>query len=136
MDAPNVWKCSCIMFLRQKGNQLKLLVVGKQNKLSTKITHYGNLVQHGRLKFSANSSLLKLQVILWKESDRGQWSKFYTHEVHASSVNSIQWAPPDTGLYLACGSSDGTISILQGSGDDKFSFLMIQNAHTVSQFLL
>jgi len=70
------------------------------------------------------------KVILWREKDRGQWGRFYTHEVHASSVNSIQWAPPDTGLYLACGSSDGNISVLQGSGDDKFTFSMIPTAHT------
>ena len=75
---------------------------------------------------------MSLQVILWKESDRGQWEKFYTHEVHLSSVNSIQWAPPDTGLYLLCGSSDGNISVLHGSGDDKFSNQIIPNVHHVS----
>eukprot|EP00116_Pleurobrachia_bachei_P014060 sb/3474322/ len=59
------------------------------------------------------------KVILWKENERGEWNKMFTHEKHAGSVNSIQWAPPDTGLYLVCGSSDGTISIVQGFGEDN-----------------
>ncbi|GMP35272.1 hypothetical protein CsSME_00007781 [Camellia sinensis var. sinensis] len=31
---------------------------------------------------------------------------------HISSLNSIAWAPHELGLCLACGSSDGNISVL------------------------
>ena len=30
------------------------------------------------------------KVILWKENERGEWNKLFTHEKHAGSVNSIQ----------------------------------------------
>ena len=33
-------------------------------------------------------------------------------------VNSISWAPPEYGLMLACGSSDGSISIISSSGEN------------------
>ena len=32
-------------------------------------------------------------------------------------VNAISWASPDYGLMLACGSSDGSISIISSSGE-------------------
>jgi hypothetical protein len=32
------------------------------------------------------------------------------------SVNSVCWAPHDFGLILACGSSDGSISVITYSG--------------------
>eukprot|EP00955_Chlamydomonas_euryale_P111775 366088-Chlamydomonas_euryale.AAC.21 len=33
--------------------------------------------------------------------------------LHSSSVNSVAWAPPEVGLALAAGSSDGTVSVLE-----------------------
>ena len=47
-------------------------------------------------------------------------------------MNSISWAPHEFGLMLACGSSDGTISILSTSGDGNWENKKITNAHTVS----
>jgi len=71
------------------------------------------------------------KVIVWNELDNG-WSPtpLYEHCVHESSVNSIQWAPSEAGLILACGSSDGAISVLTSSGDNKFTSTTIPNAHT------
>ena len=34
------------------------------------------------------------------------------------AVNSISWAPPEYGLMLACGSSDGSVSIISSSGEN------------------
>lgn len=51
-------------------------------------------------------------MILWRE-ERGTWSQLYHHTTHDSSVNSVHWAPYEHGLILACGSSDGSISILK-----------------------
>lgn len=47
-------------------------------------------------------------------------------------VNSVCWAPQDYGLILACGSSDGAISLLNYTGDGQWEVKKIGNAHTVS----
>merc|ERR1711954_452480 len=50
---------------------------------------------------------------------------------HDSSVNSVQWAPHDHGLILACGSSDGAISVLTYSANNTWESEKINNAHTI-----
>lgn len=44
------------------------------------------------------------------------WVKIHQHSVHELSVNSIAWASHEFSLCLACGSSDGTVSILTYHG--------------------
>lgn len=68
------------------------------------------------------------KVIIWKEIN--EWTKIYEHTVHDSSVNSIGFAPHEFGLILACGSSDGSISLLTNNGDNWES-QKIANAHTI-----
>ena len=50
------------------------------------------------------------------------------------SVNSVCWAPHEFGLILACGSSDGSISVISSTGDGNWDSKKIPNAHTVSTF--
>jgi protein transport protein SEC13 len=50
------------------------------------------------------------KVIIWREA--GEWQKWYEYNNHDSSVNSVAFANPEYGLMLACGSSDGSVSIL------------------------
>jgi protein transport protein SEC13 len=50
---------------------------------------------------------------------------------HESSVNSICWAPQEFGLCLACGSSDGTISVLTHKADGSWEKAKIEQAHPV-----
>lgn len=45
-------------------------------------------------------------------------------------MNSVAWAPHEFGLILACGSSDGSISILTNNGD-TWDAQKIPNAHTI-----
>lgn len=45
-------------------------------------------------------------------------------------MNSVAWAPHEFGLILACGSSDGSISILSNNGD-TWDAQKIPNAHTI-----
>jgi len=52
-----------------------------------------------------------MKVIVWKE-ERGQWQMAYVDTNHTASVNSVEFAPQEYGLRLACASSDGTVSIL------------------------
>jgi protein transport protein SEC13 len=66
----------------------------------------------------------------------GQWVKFYEYANHDSSVNSVCWAPHDYGLILACGSSDGSISILSATAAGGWEAKKINNAHTVRILLL
>lgn len=47
------------------------------------------------------------------------------------TVNSVCWGPYDFGLILACGSSDGAISILTFTGDQQWDVKKF-SAHTVS----
>ncbi|XP_046647682.1 protein SEC13 homolog [Daphnia pulicaria] len=84
------------------------------------------------------------KVIIWKEMN-GQWVKFYEYANrvipsqleffrrpnHDSSLNSVCWAPHDYGLILACGSSDGSISILSATAAGGWEAKKINNAHTV-----
>lgn len=68
------------------------------------------------------------KVIIWQESGQG-WEKKYEHAVHESSVNAIAWAPHEfEELTLACGSSDGDVSILTCT-DNVWSCVKIQGAH-------
>lgn len=78
------------------------------------------------------SSFISKQVIIWKETG-GSWKQLYEFCEHKSSgnslivqalvmfmhllVNSIQWAPHEWGLLLACGSSDESISFISTSGN-------------------
>lgn len=55
------------------------------------------------------------KVFVWKESN-GHWEKVYEYSGHDSSVNSISWAPKEFGLILVCGSSDGAVSVITGTG--------------------
>lgn len=47
-------------------------------------------------------------------------------------MNSVCWAPHDHGLILACGSSDGAISLLTYTGLGQWEVKKINSAHTVS----
>jgi protein transport protein SEC13 len=87
------------------------------------------------------------RIIVWKEqapsSSDGtafapggnaapKWEKIYENKDHASSVNSVCWAPYDIGLVLAAGSSDGTISVhTYQQLDGSWEVRRIQNAHAL-----
>ncbi len=52
--------------------------------------------------------------------------------MHESSVNSVCFAPPELGLLLAAGSSDGSVSILAYSdASQNWEAEKIPNAHTI-----
>lgn len=71
------------------------------------------------------------KVIIWKEQQR-KWMKHYEYANHDSSVNSVQFAPAELGLILACGSSDGSISVLSYNvGSNTWDAKKIQNAHAI-----
>lgn len=44
-------------------------------------------------------------------------------------VNSVAWAPCEFGLVFACGSSDGSISVVSLSGDGNWQARKIEQAH-------
>ncbi|KAI9220515.1 protein transporter sec-13 [Blastocladiella britannica] len=59
------------------------------------------------------------RVFIWRESQNGSFVKVYEHRKHTASVNSIAWAPYEYGLVLACGSSDGNVSLLSYDDDTQ-----------------
>jgi len=63
------------------------------------------------------------KVVVWREQEgaKNQWSKVYVFGGHELSVNSIAFAPHEYGFVLACGSSDGQISLLTGNSDGSWS---------------
>jgi protein transport protein SEC13 len=69
------------------------------------------------------------RVVIWKETANG-WEPVYRNHDHESSVNSIAWAPHEYNRpILACGSSDGNISVFQFKAD-KWSVEHINKAHS------
>jgi len=84
------------------------------------------------------------KVLIWKEvSSTGlppqstntagaggtQYSVIYEYDRHTSSVNTVAWAPYEYGLMLACGSSDGSISIISSTGDGRWTTKKIADCH-------
>ncbi|KAL7718269.1 Protein transport protein SEC13 [Entamoeba marina] len=52
-------------------------------------------------------------VMIWREITLNEYEVVHTHKLHTKSVNSISFLPSTNGLRLACGSSDGRVSILE-----------------------
>ncbi|CAF1059243.1 unnamed protein product [Adineta ricciae] len=81
------------------------------------------------------------KVLIWKETTSSglppqsnttggtQYSVIYEYDKHTSSVNTVAWAPYEYGLMLACGSSDGSISILSSTGDGRWTVKKINDCH-------
>lgn len=77
---------------------------------------------------------LIFQVLLWREDSPGRWTKLYEYTNHDSSVNSVAWAPHEFGLILACGSSDGAISIVTYTDTaNQWECEKLPNAHTIGK---
>lgn len=66
-----------------------------------------------------------------KASTAPAWIKVKEHRGHESSVNSIAWAPVEYGLHLACGSSDGRVSILSYMVEEGSWRVTNWNAHQI-----
>ncbi|KAG8934479.1 GTPase-activating protein S13 [Tulasnella sp. 417] len=67
------------------------------------------------------------KVFIWKEqagpsgAASGNWTKIKEYAAHSASVNSVSWAPHELGAIVACGSSDGKISVLTFENDGKWN---------------
>eukprot|EP01123_Difflugia_compressa_P011380 TRINITY_DN4519_c0_g1_i1.p1 TRINITY_DN4519_c0_g1~~TRINITY_DN4519_c0_g1_i1.p1 ORF type:complete len:302 (-),score=43.14 TRINITY_DN4519_c0_g1_i1:103-1008(-) len=88
------------------------------SKLADLIGHDGPVWQiawaHPKFGSLLASCSYDRMVIIWKEERpySNVWYKVYEYKAHELSVNTVAWAPYELGLMLACGSSDGYISIL------------------------
>jgi protein transport protein SEC13 len=51
------------------------------------------------------------KILIWRESTQYKWDKIYEYNDHKNSVNTVTFAPEESGLILLGGSSDGYISI-------------------------
>jgi len=72
------------------------------------------------------------RVIIWREGQQeNEWSQVQVFKEHEASVNSISWAPHELGLCLACGSSDGSITVFTGREDGSWDKTKIDQAHQV-----
>ncbi|CAF0876438.1 unnamed protein product [Didymodactylos carnosus] len=81
------------------------------------------------------------KVIIWKEtssstlptpqssSGGSHFQIIHEYDRHTSSVNTVAWAPYEYGLMLACGSSDGSISIITSSGDGRWTAKNLPDCH-------
>ncbi|KAF2317273.1 hypothetical protein GH714_019262 [Hevea brasiliensis] len=68
---------------------------------------------------------------VWQEGNQNEWTQAHVFDDHKSSVNSIAWAPHEVGLCLACGSSDGNISVFTARPDGGWDTSRIDQAHPV-----
>jgi len=108
---------------------------GQQMPLADLIGHEGPVWQcswsHPMYGSLLASCSYDRKVIIWKETN-GKWGKLYEYSNHDASVNSVCWAPVEYGLMLACGSSDGSVSILASpAADSNWEAKKIQNAHAI-----
>ncbi|KAK3002195.1 hypothetical protein RJ639_021001 [Escallonia herrerae] len=67
-----------------------------------------------RLATASSDNTIK---IIGKEGTQNEWSQAHVFDDHKSSVNCVAWAPYELGLCLACGSSDGNISVFTAKSD-------------------
>lgn len=108
---------------------------GAHNLLEDLKGHFGPVWQvawsHPKFDNLLASCSYDRRVIIWKRQ-QGKWRKYYEYANHDSSVNSVQFAPYEYGLMLACGSSDGSISILTYQSEtNTWDAKKIQNAHAI-----
>lgn len=108
---------------------------GAHNLLEDLQGHFGPVWQvawsHPKFDNLLASCSYDRRVIIWKRQ-QGKWRKYYEYANHDSSVNSVQFAPAEYGLMLACGSSDGSISILTYQSEtNTWEAKKIQNAHAI-----
>lgn len=68
------------------------------------------------------------RVIVWIEESRGMWRQYYDYSWHASSVNSVVFAPHEYGLIFACASSDGFVSICTQLSDGTWDERRVSEA--------
>eukprot|EP01066_Platyproteum_vivax_P006572 Platyproteum_vivax@DN2345_c0_g1_i2.p1 len=71
------------------------------------------------------------RVVVWKEMRVAEWQVMYANAEHLASVNCVAFCHHELGLILACGSSDGTVSILKhntGPSEDYWTRQVI-DAH-------
>ncbi|TKC43463.1 hypothetical protein EI555_009479, partial [Monodon monoceros] len=68
-----------------------------------------------------------------RKEENGTWEKTRELTGHDSSVNSVCWAPPahDYGPILACGSSDGAISLLTYTRLGRWEVKKTNSAHAI-----
>lgn len=112
-------------------------VVGNTSTFITQLTRHKGPVwevawAHPKFGSILASCSFDHTVIVWKETAAGVWEPVHEHAGHEASVNSIAWAPHECDLpILACGSSDGTVSILTFQ-DGKWITEFLKNAHATS----
>lgn len=69
------------------------------------------------------------RVIIWREEQTGIWRRYFEYSWHASSVNSVAFAPAEYGLVFACASSDGFVSICSQLADGTWDERRISESH-------
>ncbi|KAK3219939.1 hypothetical protein Dsin_013909 [Dipteronia sinensis] len=109
-------------------NSVKIIGVGNNTHqhLATLSGHQGPVWEvtwaHPKFGSLLASCSYDGRVIIWKEGNIGDWTADHVFEEHKSSVNSIAWAPHELGLCLACGSSDGNISVFTARADGRLGY--------------
>jgi protein transport protein SEC13 len=71
-------------------------------------------------------------LMFFRHESGEKWNKLYELKRHEASVNSVCWGPMETGLVLASGSSDGSISLLKRatSSPSGWDVSVISHAHS------
>ena len=65
-----------------------------------------------------------------QQAGGGSFQKVFESTLHTASVNSISWAPHEAGCVLACGSSDGAISVLEFD-NNAWEHVVLSGAHAL-----
>lgn len=88
---------------------------------------WGHPTRHGRPLLASASH--DGRVIIWMEESPSVWRKYFEYSWHASSVNSVAFAPAEYGLLFACASSDGFVSICSQLPDGTWDERRVSEAN-------
>lgn len=83
--------------------------------------------RHGRPMLASAS--YDGRVLIWMEEQVGIWRQYFDYSWHASSVNSVAFAPHEYGLAFACASSDGFVSVCSQLSDGTWDERRVSEAH-------
>ncbi|KAK9134061.1 hypothetical protein Scep_013589 [Stephania cephalantha] len=103
-------------------------IIGVSNSGSQ---HLATLSGHQGLVWQVAWAHPKFGSVRRLEGNQNEWTQSHVFSEHKSSVNSISWAPHELGLSLACGSSDGNISVFFARVDGSWETTRIDQAHPV-----
>ncbi|KAJ8434975.1 hypothetical protein Cgig2_027818 [Carnegiea gigantea] len=131
----NIDYCGQHLASASSDTMVKIIALSSNSTLKTLATllgHQGPVLQvawpHPKFGSILASCSYEGRVIIWKEVNQNEWAPARVFYEHKSFV--ISWARHELGLCLACGSPDGSITVLISWSDGGWDTSRIEQAHS------